>query len=1222
MTREIAPVKMTLLTLWWRNLRFHARAHLVIFLGSMITCATLTGALLVGASLQESLLRLNQQRLGLIQQAIVSSQFFESALAERLAQQEIIRSHGVCVVPVLQLAGTVIVRHADGRLASYIRQVQVLGVPDEFWRLFGTQIPDLTAAIAVNDVLANRLNITPGALLELRLQRPGTIPAETLVGRATDESGSAWQSTVNIQSRPVNYIVSPREGGRFTLYPQAHAPLTVYLPLTDLQRRLREPLNLQSPANVLLIGNSNMGRPVSLSDVARALRQALRLEDYGLRLRLAAGPARYVAVESNRLLLEDRVAQAAIEAAEKLGYTARATLTYLVNLTWCPEEWFPGLCFAIGSQCIGDNVIQRVLAWHWCYHYVPYMTVTVLDPSEDEPWGPFFCLDGSRWTRKLRPGEILLTEPVAYDLLPFSWGVVRGDVPGDERVIRVRYFLESGGWLLKEREASLKLAGILAWKGATVDPVLTPEFPGLRGSSPRDWKPPFPRTQWHPEWIRSADDRHWQKHRAAPRAFVSAETAEKLGWFSRHGKWTSVRIASTDPRISLDELMKNVERTLLEALSPEQYGFTLLASRSEAEAASQQGPASMFGMIFLSFSAFLSVSALILIVLLVRLHLLERSKEFGLLAALGFRPSVIRLMLILELAPAIILGCLAAMPLSVGYAAMLLQWIRWRWPGETLPEVFQSYFATDWHAWSILINRAMLPGVVISGLAGIVAALLAIREIRQWSPRALLTGQVSEEVARSHSAFRPWLDCTVGGGFLITALACMLAGFLRETYEAPIWFFAGGGALLLFGLLLLKSGLRRLGPDLVNRPNWVWLGLRFVSRQPRRNMLTAALLAVAVFLISAVQAFYKMPPTDPYMVSSGTGGFALLAENDIPLPFVPETESDWQALLPDWSPEQIKQLLRTLETWGVRIYGCRVQPGEDVSCLNLYRPHRPRILGLPDSLIRRDGFWLSDILISNPDERKNPWLALYKEEICTPAFADAQTAEWVLHVRVGDVLTYPVGAGEPVNLRLVGLLRDSIFQGALLVSERQFTRLFPGRYGYSFFLIETRQDVPVQLVRECLESALGERYGFGVRPTLDVLAEFAGIENLYLLSFQLLGGIGLMLGGCGLGVVLLRNVWERSGELALLQALGYPRRVLAILLLIENGIVTLMGVGIGLMAALLGLVPHLSSGVDVLAFVMRLAILMVTVLATGIVSGILAVRKALRLPVLAILRRE
>jgi hypothetical protein len=46
----------------------------------------------------------------------------------------------------------------------------------------------------------------------------------------------------------------------------------------------------------------------------------------------------------------------------------------------------------------------------------------------------------------------------------------------------------------------------------------------------------------------------------------------------------------------------------------------------------------------------------------------------------------------------------------------------------------------------------------------------------------------------------------------------------------------------------------------------------------------------------------------------------------------------------------------------------------------------PRILGLPDSLIRRDGFWLSDILISNPDERKNPWLALYKEEICTPAF--------------------------------------------------------------------------------------------------------------------------------------------------------------------------------------------------------------------------------------------
>ncbi len=1222
MTRQTAPVKMTLLNLWWRNLRFHARAHLVVFFGSMITCATLTGALLVGASLQESLLRLNQQRLGLIQQAMVSSQFFESGLAERLAQQEIIRSHGVCVVPVLQLAGTVLARHGDGRLASYVRQVQVLGVPDEFWRLFKTQAPDLTAAIAVNDVLANRLNIMPGAVLELRLQRPSTIPAETLVGRATDESGSGWQSTVTIESRPVNYIVSPREGGRFTLYPQAHAPLTVYLPLTDLQRRLREPLSLQSPANVLLISNSNVEQPVSLSDLARALRQAVRLEDYGLRLRLGAGPARYVAVESNRLLLEDRMARAAMEVAQKLGYTARPTLTYLVNLTWCPEEWFPELCFAIGSQCIGDNVIQRVLAWYWCYRYVPYMTVTVLDPTEDEPWGPFYSLDSSRWTRKLRPGEILLTEPVAYDLLPFSWLVVKSNVPSDERVIRVRYFLESEGWLLKEQEASLILAGILAWKGATVDPVLTPEFPGLRGTSPRDWKPPFPRMQWHPEWIRAADDRHWQKHSAAPRAFVSAETAENLGWFSRHGKWTSVRIASGDPYISLDDLMKNVERTLLEELSPEQYGFTLLASRSEAEAAIRQGPASMFGTIFLGFSAFLSVSALILIVLLVRLHLLERSKECGLLVAMGFRLTLIRLMLILELAPAIMLGCLAAMPLSMGYAATLLQWIRWRWPGEDLPEVFQSHFATDWHSWSILMNRAVLPGVIISGLAGVAAVLLAIREIRQWSPRALLTGQVSEEVITSRSSSRLWLDYTIGVGFLILALVCMLVGFFRETYEAPIWFFAGGGALLLFGLLLLKSGLRWLGPDLVNRPNWVWLGLRFVSRQPRRNMLTAAVLAVAVFSISAVQAFYKMPPTDPYMVSSGTGGFTLLAESDIPLPFIPETEADWQALLPDWSPEQIKQLLKTLETWGVRIYGCRVQPGEDVSCLNFYRPHRPRMLGLPESLIRRDGFLLSNVLVSTPDERENPWLALYKEEIPAPAFADAQTAEWVLHVRVGDVLTYPVGASEQVNLRLVGLLRDSIFQGALLVSERQFTRFFPGRYGYSFFLIETKRDAPSQVVRECLESALGERYGFGVRPTLDVLAEFAGIENLYLLSFQLLGGIGLMLGACGLGVVLLRNVWERSGELALLQALGYPKWLLAILLLIENGTVTLMGIGLGLMAALLGLVPHLSLGMDVLAIVMRLAILMVTVLATGIVSGILAVRKALRLPILAILRRE
>ena len=46
------------------------------------------------------------------------------------------------------------------------------------------------------------------------------------------------------------------------------------------------------------------------------------------------------------------------------------------------------------------------------------------------------------------------------------------------------------------------------------------------------------------------------------------------------------------------------------------------------------------------------------------------------------------------------------------------------------------------------------------------------------------------------------------------------------------------------------------------------------------------------------------------------------------------------------------------------------------------------------------------------------------------------------------------------------------------------------------------------------------------------LDEFNAVQNTYLQIFQLLGGLGLLLGSVGLGVVVLRNALERRAELA------------------------------------------------------------------------------------------
>src|ERR671938_1802320 len=147
--------------------------------------------------------------------------------------------------------------------------------------------------------------------------------------------------------------------------------------------------------------------------------------------------------------------------------------------------------------------------------------------------------------------------------------------------------------------------------------------------------------------------------------------------------------------------------------------------------------------------------------------------------------------------------------------------------------------------------------------------------------------------------------------------------------------------------------------------------------------------------------------------------------------------------------------------------------------------------------------------------------------------------------------------GEPVRLRFVGLRQDSVFQSELLLSEANFLKLYPRQEGYQFFLIEAAPDRAAD-VRRALETALAD-HGFTVTPTARRLEAYLRVENTYLSTFQALGGLGLVLGSLGLAVVLLRGVWERRAELALLRALGYRRATLGWLVLAENGFLLVLG---------------------------------------------------------------
>jgi len=106
-----------------------------------------------------------------------------------------------------------------------------------------------------------------------------------------------------------------------------------------------------------------------------------------------------------------------------------------------------------------------------------------------------------------------------------------------------------------------------------------------------------------------------------------------------------------------------------------------------------------------------------------------------------------------------------------------------------------------------------------------------------------------------------------------------------------------------------------------------------------------------------------------------------------------------------------------------------------------------------------------------------------------------------------------------------------------------------------------------------------------------------------------------------LATVQLRNVLERRGELALLRAAGFRRRRLAGMVLLENSVLLLTGLAVGVFAALVAVAPHMLSG-GAAAPLDDLAAMLGIVLAVGVMTGLLAARATLKAPLVAALRGD
>jgi putative ABC transport system permease protein len=298
-----------------------------------------------------------------------------------------------------------------------------------------------------------------------------------------------------------------------------------------------------------------------------------------------------------------------------------------------------------------------------------------------------------------------------------------------------------------------------------------------------------------------------------------------------------------------------------------------------------------------------------------------------------------------------------------------------------------------------------------------------------------------------------------------------------------------------------------------------------------------------------------------------------------------------------------------------------LRPGDEASCLTLYQPRNPRIIAPEPSFLTAHRFSFAHSLATTDEERANPWLLLNRrfDDGAVAAIADQTSLTYVFHLGLGDDFTFTPDSGEPVRLRIVATLSDSLLQSELVIGEDSFVRLFPAQEGYRVWLIET-PEASAEAVTTRLEDRLAD-YGVDVIDTRARLASYHQVENTYLSTFQVLGALGLLLGTLGLAAVLARNVLERRRELGLLGAVGFTRAHVRTLVTAESIVLVGTGVMVGTLSAIVAIAPALAERASALPFV-SVAGLIVAVIAAGLTASLAAVRLASSIGVVQALKTE
>jgi len=1213
MSQPVYTSQTPILKLALRTLRHQWAMSAAVALGVAVAAAVLVGALAVGDSMREGLERLTLERLGRIDSLLLVERPFDVELADRLKESPDFKQDYKIAEPVMiQRASAETIADTSGDdpnspTRKRAGRVTLLGIESTFWALDTDparhDLPEIKSGeVWINRPLAERLGVTEGDELILRTESASAVPSESLLGRE-DES----LATLRLE---IAKILPATGLARFAISADQRQPLTAFVSLRTLQRRL----DSRGRVNAILVSAGGDKEPPSV-EAERRLQAAIRptLDDYGINV-VRSGDKQWscLNISSERMILGDPIINEIRRAVDtRSDLSVQPALTYLVEKIYLSSE----------SQDESDNADPSTA------DFIPYSTVTAIDPGDTAPFGPLTDDSGS---------PIDLTADQTGDAIPpivlNDWSAEDlGITPGDETFVTLQYRLpEDFGDRPQIVTKRFRLAGIARMTGLAATPQLTPDVEGITDTeSLGDWDPPF--QPFHYDWLRKPepgeklgrDDQYWEDHRATPKAFVPLAAGRQL-WGSRFGATTSLRVWPTDAQTTESPLTADSLTALLEKeLDPAKLGFHFQAIRREGiEASAGTTP---FGVLFVSLSFFIIAAAVMLTVLLARLSIDRRSQQLGLLGATGWTPRRIRRLLLIEGGILSITGSAIGIPLGIGYAAAMIAGLHSLWIGA----IAEPFMRLTVSPVSISIAAAITIGLTWSAIA------LAVRKIGRIPAQRLLAAGGIEAATSSvaPSKRRPIAEIAAVSSLVLAAVIGIVAQQLGEQARAGAFFSAA--ALGLIGLLLVVNiRLKRASSSRESSSQFSLRRLAMIgaARNPSQSTLTIGLVAATTFLIVSTDAFRKSPDQQvepPAGTALAEQPVRWIVELDRPLTAHADRPAGTERL--GFSEEETAW-------WNENVAATtfRTVNGDDASCLNLYLPRRPRMIGVQAHQLQGNLFrWAShEPLAENASKPTDPgpWRLLdvpikyveneQGEQVPEVSVViEKNTALYSLHLwgGIGSVFETTDRAGRPIRLRVVGLTDGNYFQSDVMMSEANLLQLFPESAGRRILMLRTKQD-DAGRAAAIVDRRLGDFGPIVERPT-DRLNRLQAVNNTYLSTFQSLGGLGLLLGTLGLAVVQIRQVYQRRGELALLRAVGYAPRRVGLLILLEGAVLLTAGLVCGIVAALVSLLPHIATTGATVPW-SAMIFTPVLIWTVGLGFGLIAARAAARSPVMTVLRKE